>query len=276
MAYIDDQLLQFRNMFEDAIHENGMISKASLIKSQRLINLIHDAVKYELALCGVDPDYIYPHLHDSKPEIKLAGFLKQKDQDVCVLPKDLEPIPGLIDWGPLSFEANEDSYGFEYSQNTLVVNVRSQMSSVAKNADTMFERAFAEATNLHMRYPNMVLGDVFLLPVYEYADEDVKKKRVGFCLQHINVERYISFFSAISGRQLGGPDYMYERCALLLVDFSTPMRPKLFHNSNELKAAGVISHDFALEYSDISFDNFAKEIVDTYIERFGRNHIMKL
>ena len=34
------------------------------------------------------------------------------------------------------------------------------MSSLAKNADTLFERTFAEAMNLHMQYPNIVLSDV--------------------------------------------------------------------------------------------------------------------
>ena len=44
------------------------------------------------------------------------------------------------------------------------------MSSLAKNADTLFERIFAKSLNLHMRYPNIVLGEVYLIPVYEYDD----------------------------------------------------------------------------------------------------------
>ena len=65
-----------------------------------------------------------------------------------------------------------DPYGEEYSKNTLVINVRSQMSSLAKNSDTLFERTFAEAMNLHMQYPDIVLGEVYLIPINEYDDEE--------------------------------------------------------------------------------------------------------
>ena len=109
--------------------------------------------------CGVDEKNIFPPLNNSKPEIKLAGFLKQKDQDICVTPNNVEKKAILVNWGPLSFENKEDVYGFDFSQHCLVVGIRSQMRSIAKNTDTLFERTFAESLNLHMRYPKMVLGD---------------------------------------------------------------------------------------------------------------------
>ena len=55
-----------------------------------------------------------------------------------------------------------DIYGADFSEKILSINVRSQMSSVAKNFDTIFERTFAEAYNLHNRLNKMVLGEVFL------------------------------------------------------------------------------------------------------------------
>lgn len=273
MAYIDEQLLSFKTMFEESIVVGGTAGKASMIQSGQLINLIHDAVKYELQEQGVDPKQIYPHLGATKPEIKLAGFLKQKDQDICVVPRNIRKQPLIIDWGPMAFQEKQDSYGFDYSDNTLVVNVRSQMSSLGKNSDTLFERTFAEALNLHMRYPNMVLGEVYLIPVNEYDDAAVSDYRVAFKQNITNIEKYISFFDSINRRKTNDASYMYERCALLVVDFSNT-QPRLFRNSEELKENGLISPNFQIEYATLGFDTFVKDILDVYAFRYDINNIL--
>lgn len=274
MAYIDRQLLQFKNMIESSIVEGGVKGKESAIRSSALINLIHDAVKNELIEKGVNPGNIYPSLGATKPELKLAGFLKQKNQDVCVIPSGIKEAPTTIKWGPLAFENKEDPYGLEFSTNTLVINIRSQMSSLAKNADTLFERTFAEALNLHMRYPNITLGEVYLIPVHEYDDELVKINKVGFKARQTNIEKYISFFNSINDRQVDGDDYAYERCALLVVDFNKP-QPYLFNNSEELKSAGLISHDFGIEYANLNFQDFAEDILRIYSERYNIDNLMR-
>lgn len=274
MAYIDRQLLQFKNMIESSIVEGGVKGKESAIRSSALINLIHDAVKNELIEKGVNPGNVYPSLGATKPELKLAGFLKQKNQDVCVIPSGIKEAPTTIKWGPLAFENKEDPYGLEFSTNTLVINIRSQMSSLAKNADTLFERTFAEALNLHMRYPNITLGEVYLIPVHEYDDELVKINKVGFKARQTNIEKYISFFNSINDRQVDGDDYAYERCALLVVDFNKP-QPYLFNNSEELKSAGLISHDFGIEYANLNFQDFAEDILRIYSERFNIDNLMR-
>lgn len=229
MLFIDEQLIKFKRLIEEAIVDGGTQGKESMIRSSALINLIHDAVKNEFIQAGVKCDNIYPHFGETKPELKIAGFLKQKDQDICIIPSDISKEPTTINWGPMAFENKSDPYGFEYSTNTLIINVRSQMSSLAKNTDTLFERTFAEAQNLHMRYPDIVLGEVYLIPVHEYDDELVKRKQVGFRTKQTNVEKYISFFNSINNRLTGDKNYAYERCALLIVDFNRP-RPYLFRN----------------------------------------------
>lgn len=266
--FIDKQLSNFKKQIEDAIKDGGTKGKESAIRSSALINLIHDAVKYELIQKGVNPNNIFPHLGNTKPEIKMAGFLKQKNQDVCVVPSNIRKTPTCISWGPLAFENKIDEYGFEYSNNILVVNVRSQMSSLAKNSDTLFERTFAEAQNLHMRYPNIVLGEVYLIPLHEYDDELVKNKIVGFKSKQTNLEKYISFFNSINNRIIGGPDYAYERCALLIVDFNKPT-PQLFSCSDELKKSGYLSKDFKIEYASLNFQNFVSDILRIYEYRFN-------
>lgn len=275
MAYIDNQLLVFKQMIEDSIETGGTQGKESMIRSSQLINLIHDAVKYELIQHGIARDQIFPRLGDTKPEVRLAGFLKQKDQDVCVVPRNIRKESLTIDWGPMAFQRKRDPYGFEYSNNTLVINVRSQMSSLAKNSDTLFERTFAEAQNLHMRYPEMVLGEVYLIPINEYDDEAVKENEVAFKPHQTDVEKYISFFDSINGRRLGDPDYMYERCTLLVVDFSK-RQPVLFRNSAELKAAGIVSTRFPIEYATLGFDSFVADILQIYESRFDINNILSL
>ncbi len=273
MAFIDEQLVRFKQMIEGSIITGGVSGKESMIRSSQLINLIHDAVKYELIQGGVAEDQIFPHLGDTKPEVKLAGFLKQKDQDVCVVPRGIRKSPLTINWGPMAFQRKSDPYGFDYSENTLVINVRSQMSSLAKNSDTLFERTFAEAQNLHMRYQTMVLGEVYMIPIYEYDDEAVKRHQVAFKDHQTDVEKYISFFNSINGRQQNGPDYMYERCTLLVVDFSG-QTPRLFRNSNELKAAGVISRSFQIEYATLGFDDFVDDILSVYASRYNIDNLL--
>lgn len=273
MAYIDKQLLEFKRLIEDSIITGGAKGKESMIRSSALINLIHDAVKYEFIQAGVKENNIYPHFGETKPELKMAGFLKQKDQDVCVIPSNIRKVSTTINWGPLAFESKTDPYGFDYSTNSLVINVRSQMSSLAKNSDTLFERTFAEAQNLHMRYPDIVLGEVYLIPVHEYDDALVKRNQVGFRDRQTNIEKYISFFNSINNRPIGGDDYAYERCALLVVDFNRP-QPYLFRNSDELKRAGYISQSFGIEYASLNFHNFVDDILSVYAERYDIRNLM--
>lgn len=274
MSFIDKQLLEFKSLIEEAIVSNGNKGKESVIRSSMLINLIHDAVKHSFIEAGINADNILPHFDETKPELKLAGFLKQKDQDICIVPSNIKKIPTIIDWGPLAFEKKKDLYGYEYSTRTLVINVRSQMSSLAKNSDTLFERTFAEALNLHMRYPDIVLGEVYLIPVHEYDDELVKLKRVGFCDKRTNLEKYISFFNSINNREKNKDDYAYERCALLIVDFDRD-QPYLFKNSNELKKAGYIRDDFDIEYESLNYHGFVNDILNVYSNRYDINSLMK-
>lgn len=274
MSFIDEQLLQFKTMIENSIVTGGAKGKESMIRSSALINLIHDAVKNELINEGVHPNNIFPPFGQTKPEIKMAGFLKQKDQDVCVLPANIAKTPIVINWGPLKFENKKDPYGYEFTTNSLVINVRSQMSSLAKNSDTLFERTFAEAQNLHMRYKDIVLGEVYLIPIYEYDDTLVRQNRVGFKATPTNIEKYISFFNSINNRPVNGENYEYERCTLLIVDFSKP-QPKLYQNSAELRKDGLISRSFEIEYAALAFNTFAKDILDVYATRFDINNLRK-
>lgn len=90
MTFIDNQLREFKFWIEDSIIRGGAKGKESMIRSSHLINLIHDAVKQGFIDAGVNPENIYPHFGNTKPELKMAGFLKQKDQDVCIVPSNIK------------------------------------------------------------------------------------------------------------------------------------------------------------------------------------------
>lgn len=256
--------------FEGQSYANGLDAKIALIRSQKLINLLHETIKETLIRSGIAAQRILPPVGQQTPEMKIAGFLKQKDQDVCVTPLEILPQRRLIDWGPLQFEQGAyDAYGQEYSERTLVINIRSQLSSIAKNTDTLFERTFAESANLHKIYPHMVLGEAYLIPVYEYADDAQKENRVEFKTRHVNIEKYISFFSALNMRKTSKDDInKYEKAALIIVDFSRST-PKVYNWTSELIADNLVPAGFPLELHDLSFETFIPSLLQKYAERFG-------
>lgn len=245
---------------------DGLKAKESYIRSSKLINHIHELVKEGLVLHEVNRALIFPPLRATKPEIKVSGFLKQKNQDITVIPRNIETERKRVNWGPMQYENIYDLYGHEYTSNCLVINVRSQMSSLAKNADTLFERTFAEPLNLHLIYPELVLGEVYLIPVYEYDAESTKRNQIRFSNNLSNIKKYISFFTALNNREAGDNFddlYKYESVALLVVDFSKE-QPKIYHTTEELKADNLVDNDFNIELSDISLINFFENILEEY------------
>lgn len=179
-----------------------------MIRSSRPINFIHEAVKADFIRKGISPDRIHPPLGASKPELKLAGFIKQNHQDVCVSPEGYVPDSEIMTEGILR-EAT-DYYGKDYTERTISVNIRSQMSSFAKNFNTLYERTIAEAQNLHVRCPKMVLGKVYMIPVKEYDASVMDDNIVQFIDKVGAVEKYIKSFQAINGRlDFTREDYKY-------------------------------------------------------------------
>ena len=57
MTFIDEQLIKFKQLIEEAIVAHGAAGKDSIIRSSVLINLIHDAIKKELIDNHIDCQY---------------------------------------------------------------------------------------------------------------------------------------------------------------------------------------------------------------------------
>ena len=265
---IQQAVNNFKKLIEDSITEGGIKAKEAMIRSSKPINNIHEAVKADLIRKGISPNRIHPPLEETKHEFKLAGFIKQKHQDVCVSPEDCAPKKEKMKEGILSGEI--DSYGKDYTEKTVSVNIRSQISSLAKNFDTLYERTIAEALNLHTRCPKMVLGEVYMIPVKEYDPKAMCNNQVGFVDKRAAVKKYVRSFQAINGRpDFEKDNYKYERVCLLLVNFQkTPA--KIYNTDQELIAEGLLDEDSNANIKELSWGTFTENILFIYEGRFGR------
>ena len=132
---IHKSLLDIKKVLEQSIVQNGTVGKRNLIRTSTPINFIHEIVKLGFIENNISEERIFPNLNQTVGEISITGFIKKKNQDIAVLPLNISPKEEYI--RDLNIT---DQYGKFYSERILSVNVRSQLSSVAKNFDTIFER----------------------------------------------------------------------------------------------------------------------------------------
>ncbi len=268
---INEAVFRIKILIEKAIKEGGIEAKNNLIRTQIPINLLHDAAKASFISQGVNPLRVRPQLGEHIGELKLAGFFKCKDQDICLLPKHIQMHSEILNFDGI-LKGERDKYGFEFTEHTLSVNVRSQLSSIAKNFDTLYERTFAEAINLHLRCEKMVLGEFYMIPVFAYDDEAARNHKVKFksnprIMQHI--QKYIYSFNAINNRRiLLGEEYKYERVCLLIVDFSRPT-PIIYDTDEQLKHDNLLPSNSTASINQMNFPTFTKTLLKLYEERFG-------
>jgi hypothetical protein len=276
---IQDAVNSIKLIFEASI-VNG--NRGNTIRSSVLINNIHNAIKTDLLNANVHPslinpskDYLNRVINPStraynrprvlaNKELKLSGFLKTKTQDVSVITDNIHISPTVMNVNS-GMNGYNDIYGDLFTESVLSINVRSQLSSVKKNFDTLYERTFAESLNLHLRCPNMVLGEVYLIPVREYIDGNV----VGF--NNIDLVKYIEAFHAINMRANRNDEkFKYERCCLLIVDFDRPI-PKIYNTANELVQDGFLPIGSNYSLTNLDYPNFINDIIQIYTARFPAN-----
>lgn len=286
---LQDALNQIKTNIEAAIIQNGEAGKNALIRSQKPIKLIHDAVKTSFFNAGVHPTLINPELQRLQrnteseslfpqhspavvlkdKELCLAGYLKTKNQDISIVPNNISVNTETLAF-PTYLNGFIDRYGSTFTESVLSVNVRSQLSSVAKNFDTLYERTFAEALNFHLRFPRMVLGEVYMIILKEYDSISAANNQVAF-KNSAYIEKYILAFQALNDRiNIEDPLYKYERIALLIVDFSQPI-PKLYNTTQELIQDGLLRADSTANIDSLSFPTFIQDLLKIYQARFPDN-----
>jgi len=262
---------EIKKSIEAAIKKLGTEGKNNLIRSQKPIKLLHEVAKVELIRNGVNPECLNPPLDQSHGELSLSGFFKKKDQDISVVPNNVKEKKETLNFQGILY-GQEDKFGFDFTEKTLSINVRSQLSSSAKNFDTLYERTFAEALNLHLRCPKMVLGEFYMIAVNEYDsnaanNNEVKYKNVRGVAKH--VEKYLLSFSAVNARKTTTDDHFkYERVCLLIVDFSQKV-PKIYNTDEELKQDNLLPENSIATIANLSFPNFISDLLKVYSARFG-------
>ena len=272
MDTLSKAVLEIKSMIEDAILEGGVEGKNNLIRTQKPICVLHDLVKADLISKGVNPQRIHPVLGDHNGELKLHGFFKGKDQDICVCPNNVRAQREIMQFDGI-LKGKTDIYGKQFTERILSINVRSQLSSIAKNFDTLYERTFAESLNLHLRCPSMVLGEFYMIPVWEYDDKLAELHKIGWkkdnkkIYQHI--EKYLYSFSAITNRNgVESEHYKYERTCLLIVDFSQT-NPVIYHSDADLLSDKLVSRNCTASINNMNFPTFTDTLLNRYSERFG-------
>jgi hypothetical protein len=280
---IQEAVNQFKLEYETAISHG---KKASKIRTSSLIKCIHNAVKMDFINSGVHPSLINPskkylqrvinpdaRKYNGKrklkdKELQLGGFLKTKTQDISVIPNNVNIAPQTLNLDSM-MNGFSDLFGDAFTESILSVNVRSQLSSIGKNFDTLYERTFAESLNLHLRCPRMVLGEVYLIPTQEYDDDASQNAEIDF--NPIDVAKYIEAFRAINNRaNAADAHYKYERCCLLVVDFE-PDVPKIYNTSEELKQDGFLPNESTASMAGLDYTNFVADIKRIYSARFPTN-----
>ena len=264
---IEDALNNFRELIHQSIIDGGSAGKEAMIRSSRPILNLHEAVKSELIKAGIDNNLIFPPLNRRTPELKLAGSRKQKNQDVCVA-SNLIKTEEILTEGLL--ENIVDNYGEKFTERIISINIRSQISSIQKNFDTLHERTTSEAINLHDRCPKICLGEVYMIAVPEYDDKEIKNNKVVFKKTNQSlVMKYIKSFQAINNRKtIEKSFYQYERVCLLIVDFSkTPI--KIYDTQESLIEDGLIPKEAKVDINSLTWNSFIPSLLNTYNTRFG-------
>jgi len=147
--------------------------------------------------------------------------------------------------------------------------VRSQLSSIDKNYDTLFERIFAESLNLHNRFPYLVLGYLYLLPKIGYDPDAAKENRVVLSEKY-NLEKYILSFLSIANRKSPSDvPWKYEKVCLLIVDFESDP-PKVMDDMQMFLDEGLVIEKFARLYTfkDLAPKDFFDGLYKVMMERY--------
>ncbi len=260
---------------EDVIKSSGVIGKKSLITSQQIVNLLHETIKSSIVFEGVNPINIRPLISKSNPEITLAGFLKFKKQDVCIFPNNLQPRQELLDFNGLFNTGITEPYGELFTEHILSINVRTQLSSLGNNIDTMFERTYAEPLNLHRRVPKMVLGELYLISVRELDSGQIVYNNPLYSnftpSTARQLEKYIKGFASLNNRKgQRDDDFKYERVALIIADFSqNPV--KIYSTTHQLIQDNLLPPNSTAIMDNLQFDGFTRTLLDIYEQRFGLN-----
>ena len=234
-------LSRIKKAYEGEIKRDGG-NPGFLIRSGKIIDELHEYLKHELVRNGVKRNYINPPLGKTSPDKAIDGYFKTKDQDILVQKEENQPLISL--------------------------NIRSQLSSVQKNYDTLFERLVAESVNIHEKFPLVPCGYLYLLPIAGYNSDAMKENKVVRD-ERFNWEKYLTTFSLLADREdSDDKTFKYEKVCLLAVDFSVNP-PYVLSSTKDFLSHDLITRDFAksFDYSSLRVNDIIEKLVYVFDRR---------
>lgn len=156
------------------------------VRSQSFIKLLHKYLGDELT--GRLTPWALRRGITVQAEATILGSHKPKEVDIAIIDPQNGPL--------------------------MCVGVRSQMSSVGKNALTYYEGIIGECISLQDRFPLAIHGYLYLMP-----QRPIKETKEA---EQINHARYARMYAAITGRSGIGYDRIrgvYDQFAYMVVDF---------------------------------------------------------
>jgi len=200
------------------------------IRSQSFIKRLHHEIAEELR-CRLSKSAVRNGV-EVVEEVLVYGSHKNKDVDIGVV----HPTAGPL----------------------MLVGVRSQMSSIGKNALTYYQDIVGECISLQDRYPLSTFGYVYLHPWTSVISSSDGTVFDSFDGPELDALRWAKMYDAISGRtgrDFGTVKGVYDEFAYLVVDF----RPE----------SPVLMDDLIRDHVelDLSIRTFVNRLVRTFNRR---------
>lgn len=212
---LNDVLVEMRDLYA--------ADPVKAVRGQGFIKLLHSYLASQIG------SRLTPAAHKARvtivQEATLFGSHKPKDVDVSVI----HPTNGPL----------------------MIVGLRSQMSSVAKNALEYYQGIVGECISLQDRFPLAIIGYIYLMPL-----RPIKEDHEDVVIDHA---RYAKMYGAITGRSghqwktLRG---IYDQFAYMVVDF-TKSPPTI---DEALVRGAVPKHDLRIS-------TFVDRMIETYKDR---------
>jgi len=127
---------------------------------------------------------------------------------------------------------------------------------------------------LHLKYPKLCIGEVYLIPTQEYNDKLMIKNQVVY-KKISKLEKYIEAFQSINNRiSYSCNEYKYERVCLLIVDFQKSP-PKLYSDIKDLINDNLVPANTKSTLAKLSIEEFIEDILKIYSQRFNADNLFK-
>lgn len=276
---IQDAAIEIKREVEEAIKIGGYEKFNSLLRGSHYVMPIHEVVKLGFKNYGVKPELINPKLGERNGEVTIYGSRTSKKVDVVITPENIEKRPYVVNVSETRKNKRIDPYGIEYTENCICVDVKCPLVSIGKNSNTLFETFSGQTLDKKSRCPKIVIGNIVVIPLYEYDTEAMKNGEVKFSKKQTNIEKYLEQLNKLQ-RLSDYSDFLStdlnDKVCLVVIDFSSD-KPHVFKTHKELVESGIVSSNFPSEFSydNINLSNFISSILNKYQNVHNIENIMK-